>query len=563
MSEIAAGSAVAHFRVLSELGRGGMGVVYEARDEKLGRTVALKVLPAALAADRVRSDRFLREARAAAQITHAAIATVFEIGESDGVLYIAMERVSGMTLRDRLERASISALEALRIAREIAGALGKAHAAGIVHRDLKPENVMVTEDASVKILDFGIAKALDDDNTPAGQTAWTTREGMLLGTPGYMSPEQASGKKCDQRADVFAFGVVLYELLARRPPFTGNTPLERVASVLRDAPAPMPDAKDLPESVAALVARCLAKNPDDRPLNGAELVRLVDAALPDVRVVLRAERSEVDPLAHTLATPVGAMDLGAVTAAPATTTATPEVAEAKAGASVRAVKWGAALLAVAVVGGAVVVVRGLREDRKHDRTERRELRASASAPETPEAPLAEPPATLPPLWPCDSAKDVPKRHACSADAVAWCDPDARRIACCAKGLVPTDSQGACGCPPGGVTADSPMAQNCAVADARVGIPPETIQAEVRGKFDRFRACFQQALGKNAKLAGKVSFAVRVSPDGRVYSARIQESSLPSAEAQACSIGIWKGFRFQNPVGGRGVDFVYPIVFSPD
>jgi serine/threonine-protein kinase len=238
VSDSLVGERVGHFQLLAELGRGDMGVVYEARDEKLGRTVALKVLPAALAGDRVRSDRFLREARAAARIAHAAITTVFEVGQSDGVLYIAMERIVGTTLRERIVNEGFAPAGALTISCEIAGALAKAHAAGIVHRDLKPENVMLNEDGRVKILDFGISKALHDDAEPEGQTAWTTHEGAILGTPGDMAPEQAAGKKCDQRADVFAWGVLLYELLSRRAPFSGDTPLQRVASVLRDEPAP-------------------------------------------------------------------------------------------------------------------------------------------------------------------------------------------------------------------------------------------------------------------------------------------------------------------------------------
>jgi len=211
------GKNVAHFRVEAELGRGGMGVVYRALDEKLGRLIALKVLPASLAQDRTRADRFLREARAAARFVHPAIATVFEIGESDGLLFIAMELVSGRTLRERWAERSLTTREALTIAREVAGALAKAHAAGIVHRDLKPENVMLSEDGAVKILDFGISKALGEETTAEGETAWTTREGIILGTPGYMSPEQAAGKKCDQRADVFA---VRAHHASRRSPVT-------------------------------------------------------------------------------------------------------------------------------------------------------------------------------------------------------------------------------------------------------------------------------------------------------------------------------------------------------
>ncbi len=289
------------FTLLDQLGKGGMGVVWLAEDTRLGRLVALKVLRPELAADATRRLRFLREARTAAALVHPRIATVFEVGEAAGELFIAMELVEGRSLRDAIDGAlrdgalgdggALSAADALPIARDIAEALSAAHAASVVHRDLKPDNVVLTHDGRAKLLDFGIAKALSPVDavaasglTPSGGTL--TREGSILGTPGYMSPEQARGLAADARSDVFSFGVLLYELLTGRPPFQGPTPLDVLTSVVRDAPPPPARlAPATPAWLDALVIRCLDKDAAGRPQSGAALVALLDDAgrgqLPD------------------------------------------------------------------------------------------------------------------------------------------------------------------------------------------------------------------------------------------------------------------------------------------
>ncbi len=269
MPPITIGSCLAHFRIERLLGKGGMGAVYLAQDEKLERPVALKVIHPALADDDRYRRRLLREARAAAAVSHGNIATVYEVDEADGQLYIAMEYVPGPSLADALDDGALSLPRAIGIAIEIAAALEKAHAAGVVHRDLKPENTVLTEEGGVKVLDFGIARLKRPDTgkqvaAPQDNTALTV-EGTVMGTPGYMSPEQALGLELDHRTDIFALGVMLYEMLTGRPPFAHRTPLEAAVSVTRDEPPPLSTlCAQAPAWVQRLVHRCLAKDPAER-----------------------------------------------------------------------------------------------------------------------------------------------------------------------------------------------------------------------------------------------------------------------------------------------------------
>jgi predicted Ser/Thr protein kinase len=270
------GATLGRFRVLSLLGRGGMGVVYCAEDDALRRRVALKVLPSALVGDGERRARFLREARAAAATTHPTIATVYDVGEDGGRVFVAMELVAGKTLRELLQGAPLPIAEVARVGAEIARGLAKAHAAGVIHRDLKPENVMVSAEGQVKILDFGLAK-LDEGVGPIAVDAPTeapfaTEEGRILGTPSYMSPEQIQGGAVDERTDQFSLGVVLYELASGRRPFSGASNVEVFIAVSRDEPAPMSTLRpDVPAALEAIVARCLRKDRAARWASAAEL----------------------------------------------------------------------------------------------------------------------------------------------------------------------------------------------------------------------------------------------------------------------------------------------------
>jgi eukaryotic-like serine/threonine-protein kinase len=260
------GTRLGRYLVREVIGRGGMGVVYRARDETLDRDVALKLVPQHLLVDPERRHRFVREARSAAAAAHANIASIYDVGEVDGHVFIAMELVEGASLRARLAK-SIPREDALAIARGMARGLAKAHEKGIVHRDLKPENVMVSETLDVKLLDFGLAKWRDDS-----PDATVTHEGRVLGTPAYMSPEQAKGKPVDGRTDVFAFGVVLYEMLSGVRPFTGDSAVEILAAITRDDPPPI----DVPASLRSILDRCLAKDPDARFASAKELLTALE-----------------------------------------------------------------------------------------------------------------------------------------------------------------------------------------------------------------------------------------------------------------------------------------------
>ena len=281
------GETLGHFEIAEKLGEGGMGVVYRARDTRLGRTVAIKLLRPEAVADPDRARRFLLEAKAASALTHPHIVTVHDIGEDPARgTWIAMELVEGESLRQRLERGRLEVKEALRIALDMARGLAAAHAAGIVHRDVKPGNVMITRHGIVKVLDFGLAKlvsperAATDSVSPTLSSPAATRLGVLLGTPAYMSPEQAEGRPVDARSDVFSFGAVLYEMLTGQRPFDGASELSLLSSILRDTPPRVrrlrPDADPRLEE---LVERCLAKDAAARPASAQALVPELEALL--------------------------------------------------------------------------------------------------------------------------------------------------------------------------------------------------------------------------------------------------------------------------------------------
>ena len=261
---------LAHYRVLAPLGAGGMGEVYLAEDARLGRRVALKILPAAFTQDPTRSARFEQEARAASALNHPNIITVFDIGQHCGRHFIAFEYVAGVTLRERLNGQALALKEAVEIACQTAAALQAAHAAGITHRDIKPENLMLRPDGYVKVLDFGLAKLTEKTEAKLDLEAATkvkadTEPGLVMGTVRYMSPEQARGQKVDARSDIFSLGVVLYEMLAGRVPFDGATASDVIAAILRTRPEPLLRlAPHVPAELAACVTKALRKDRDKR-----------------------------------------------------------------------------------------------------------------------------------------------------------------------------------------------------------------------------------------------------------------------------------------------------------
>jgi Tol biopolymer transport system component len=275
---VSVGARLGPYEILAPLGAGGMGEVYRARDSRLGRDVALKLLPEELSSDKERLKRFEKEARSASSLNHPNIVTVYEIGQADSVSYIAMELVEGKTLRERLVDGPLPIRRLLQLATQIADGLARAHDAGIVHRDLKPENVMVTRDWLVKILDFGLAKLTgpvsgeeDDSRLP---TMTGTTPGVVLGTVGYMSPEQASGSPLDFRSDQFAFGSVLYEMATGKRAFQAKTAVETLSAILRAEPEPVASVNpEAPVPLRWLVERCLAKEPDERYASTRDLAR--------------------------------------------------------------------------------------------------------------------------------------------------------------------------------------------------------------------------------------------------------------------------------------------------
>ncbi|MEO1088387.1 MAG: serine/threonine-protein kinase, partial [Acidobacteriota bacterium] len=259
-NELQPGETVRHFEIVAPLGRGGMGVVYRARDRKLDREVALKFLPNLAAAGGDESQRFLREARVASALDHPNICTVHAIEESaDGRVFIAMAAYDGETLRERLTRGPVPTAEWIEIALQICRGLAAAHSLGIVHRDIKPANLMITADGLVKILDFGLSKVA----RPGAEGSQLTRSGTILGTLAYLSPEQARGEDVGPATDLWSLGAVLYEMATGQLPFVGANDLSNLFKILHDEPTPPTDCRsDVTPEQEAIILRALAKDVD-------------------------------------------------------------------------------------------------------------------------------------------------------------------------------------------------------------------------------------------------------------------------------------------------------------
>jgi serine/threonine-protein kinase len=292
------GRSLRQYVITAQLGQGGMGVVWKARDTSLERDVALKVLPPTYIDDPERKDRFFREARSASALNHPNIVTIYEINSDQGIDFIAMEYVAGNTLAALIHRGTITVDAAIRIAVQIADGVGRAHRAGIVHRDLKPGNIMVTGDGLVKVLDFGLAKALTRPAVRVEDAVTkfaSTQVGTTMGTVGYMSPEQAVGDAVDARSDVFSFGVVLYQMLAGSLPFAADTQAEMLRKLHFQEPPPLTTIRpEVPATVVEIVARALAKTPADRYASCVE----VAAALREVAVQPVSHESMVATAVH-------------------------------------------------------------------------------------------------------------------------------------------------------------------------------------------------------------------------------------------------------------------------
>src|SRR5438552_3183151 len=272
------GTQLGRYEIRAKIGEGGMGEVYLAEDAQLRRRVALKILPDDLASNQDRMRRFVQEAQAAAALNHPNIAHIYEVGEYQGTNFIAMEFIDGVTLREKIHRELTELKKLLKYLQQVAEGLSKAHGAGIVHRDLKPDNIMITRDGYAKILDFGLAKlteqtkpplasgeAIDKDAPTAVMPRQLSTPGVVMGTVGYMSPEQAQGKQVDQRSDIFSFGCILYEAATGLRPFESDSVIDILHKILHTAAPPIKDANpSAPIDLQRIVRRCLAKDPDER-----------------------------------------------------------------------------------------------------------------------------------------------------------------------------------------------------------------------------------------------------------------------------------------------------------
>jgi len=268
------GTKVSHFEITDKLGEGGMGEVWLARDIRLGRTVALKILPPARAESEDRRRRFEDEARAASALNHPGIAHIYDVGEAEGIHFIAMEHVDGESIDHRMARAPLTTAEIVDLGARLADALAAAHGHGVTHRDIKPSNLMITAEGRLKVLDFGLAKLRPGFGKGGGEatTQTMTQPGVVMGTVQYMSPEQALGKEADHRSDLFSAGVVLYEMATQRLPFRGSTPTETITEIVRSEPEPVSDLSPAtPLELERIIRKCLEKDASRRYQSAREL----------------------------------------------------------------------------------------------------------------------------------------------------------------------------------------------------------------------------------------------------------------------------------------------------
>ena len=315
---LTAGTKLGPYEITGPLGAGGMGEVYRARDGRLNRDVAIKVLPQSVAHDRDRIARFEQEAKTTAALNHPNIVALYDVGSHAGLTFVVSELLTGSTLRERMQSGGLTARKIIELAHEIADGLAAAHARGIVHRDLKPENIFVTADGVVKILDFGLAKLTERDGAAVASvatfTAPQTAPGLVLGTVGYMAPEQVRGLPADHRADIFAFGTILYELLGGRRAFHGATPADTMTAILTtDPPELSADSKIVPAALNVIMRRCLEKDPHDRYQSARDLgfaLETVSARSSDVSIAAPAVRRRLSAAAI-IAALAGALVLGA------------------------------------------------------------------------------------------------------------------------------------------------------------------------------------------------------------------------------------------------------------
>ena len=388
------GRTIQQYQLTEKLGAGGMGEIYKALDTRLNRTVAIKVLPSAKSGDPERRRRFLQEAQAASGLNHPSIITIHDVISDGDTEYMVMEYVHGKTLNDLIPKGGLRVPLLIKYALQMADALSAAHAAGIVHRDLKPANAMVTESGLVKILDFGLAKLTDrgpvpdtgDDRTRTIASAPMTVEGSILGTVSYMSPEQAQGKKVDQRSDIFSFGAVLYEMATGVRAFEGESSLSTLSAILRDDVRPMSEiAPDVPPQLEDVIQRCLRKMPDDR----WQSMKEVQAALSVLK--RESDSGSLYTVRLTAPPPQSSTSMGPKSQASAAANAAPAP---RSGSDAKAFMGIAAVLVILLAGGG-----GVWWTMKKRAVEKAAAQVAAQTP--PPAPVVEPAPAPPPPPPPD------------------------------------------------------------------------------------------------------------------------------------------------------------------
>ncbi len=295
---VAPGQKIGSYQVVSQIGAGGMGEVYKAHDSRLDRYVALKVLPSSLSSDPDRLRRFSQEARAAAALNHPNILAIYDIGEWERTPYIVSELLVGETLRERLGSGSLPARKAIEYSLQITRGLAAAHDKGIVHRDLKPENIFLMEDGRVKILDFGLAKLTQPDQSDSSEAATAqvvTNAGVVMGTAGYMSPEQVRGKATDLRSDLFSFGSILYEMISGKRAFRGDSPADTMSAILKEEPPELAEAtRNVPPALERIVRHCLEKNPAQRFQSASDIAFSLEA-MTEISTASRSGAQEIAP----------------------------------------------------------------------------------------------------------------------------------------------------------------------------------------------------------------------------------------------------------------------------